>query len=128
MMFKRHQSAHFCLVVARVRMCHWTGQPANSSVFVAPHFQTVNAAHDNTSGQWQIRGYGRGNVKCVLLLPFNQRVDLLQCNLHVEKSGWPLVWGGDFSTCSSKKGCSYGVELSVVVKHYILPKEQSCSP
>lgn len=35
-----------------------------------------------------------GNVKCVLLWPFNQRADLLQCNLHVEKSGWPLVLGG----------------------------------
>lgn len=27
-----------------------------------------------------------------------------------------------------KKGCFYGVELSVALKHYILPKEQSCLP
>jgi len=51
MMFKRHQSAHLCLLVARVGMCHWAGWPANSSVFLAPYFQTVNTAHDLTSGQ-----------------------------------------------------------------------------
>lgn len=67
MMFKKHQSDHFCLIVARVRMCHWTGRPATSRVFLASHFQTVNAARDITSGWWQIRGYGLGNVRCVLL-------------------------------------------------------------
>lgn len=66
MMFKRHQSAHFHLIVAHVRLCHWPGRPANSSVFFVPHFQTVNTTHDIDSGQWQIRHYGRDNVRCVL--------------------------------------------------------------
>lgn len=44
-----------CLLVAHVRMCHWMDWPANAA-FLAPHFQTVNTAHDITSGQRQIRG------------------------------------------------------------------------
>lgn len=56
--------------------------------------------------------------------------ELMFYSADVEKSGWPLVLGGFqyFFLGQKKKGCFYGVELSVVVKHYILPKEQSCSP
>lgn len=55
--------------------------------------------------------------------------ELIFYSADVEKSGWPLVLGGfQYLFLGQKKGCFYGVELSVVVKHYILPKEQSCSP